>query len=534
VAHSAPPHFDPGSGRELWRRLESWDPDPPQSHLSFTAMLARDQHWPGAYASRVLREYRRYLFLAITAGHPVCPSEAVDQAWHQHLLDTRRYWLEFCPEVLGQPLHHTPSRSGPEEDRCHRLLYAQTLASYRRQFQEDPPGDIWPPLEQRFGGPPRPSLAKAAASRRLALRARAGFLSLPLLLLAAFPLGLKASGFNQPAALSLTAIEPLAMTGPDFLSFYSLLILGSVVAVLLLRRLLQAVPPLQSETGWQPNAVELAYLSGGGRQALTAAVLALVERGTVVLKLGRASHDPQGPAPRPGLETAVVDTLRRGGCSEIRPELLSRLERDHPLLSRLADRRGPSGYGVPDLLGRLERDQPVLKRLADDLQARGLVLSGRRKQVARWGQALLIAPVLLLGLVRLSRGMAAGRPVGMLILVLAGLVVGVVWIGMNPLHATWQGRRLVLRKQREHQVRNRCGESIEPAQTFALFGMAALPVLMAHQLVPPPPGSAKVSGGGEWGGGGWGGSWGGGGDGGGCGAGGGGGGGCGGGSGCGG
>ncbi|MFN7895442.1 MAG: hypothetical protein ACK535_03795 [Cyanobacteriota bacterium] len=38
-----------------------------------------------------------FLFLAVEAGHPVSPSRPVDLAWHQHLLDTRRYWQEFCP-----------------------------------------------------------------------------------------------------------------------------------------------------------------------------------------------------------------------------------------------------------------------------------------------------------------------------------------------------------------------------------------------------------------------------------------------------
>ncbi|MFN7741158.1 MAG: glycine-rich domain-containing protein [Cyanobacteriota bacterium] len=60
----------------------------------------------------MLGEYRRFLFLAMQAGHPVSPSRPVDLAWHQHLLDTRSYWQEFCPRVLGRPLHHTPSRGG--------------------------------------------------------------------------------------------------------------------------------------------------------------------------------------------------------------------------------------------------------------------------------------------------------------------------------------------------------------------------------------------------------------------------------------
>jgi hypothetical protein len=49
----------------------------------------------------VLGEYRRFLFLAMEAGHPVSPSRAVDLAWHQHLLDTRSYW-QLLAGVLPQ------------------------------------------------------------------------------------------------------------------------------------------------------------------------------------------------------------------------------------------------------------------------------------------------------------------------------------------------------------------------------------------------------------------------------------------------
>ncbi|MFN7677738.1 MAG: glycine-rich domain-containing protein, partial [Cyanobacteriota bacterium] len=95
---------------ELLARLEAWSIDPPGAPSPFARTLAHDQGWSAARTARVIGEYRRFLYLAVTAGHPVCPPEAIDQAWHQHLLDTRAYWLEFCPDVLGQPLHQSPSQ----------------------------------------------------------------------------------------------------------------------------------------------------------------------------------------------------------------------------------------------------------------------------------------------------------------------------------------------------------------------------------------------------------------------------------------
>jgi hypothetical protein len=90
--------------QELYLRLQSYCFDAPGGAVSFAAKLACEQGWSAAKSERVLGEYRRFLLLALEAGHPVSPSRAVDLAWHQHLLDTRSYWQEFCPRVLGRPV----------------------------------------------------------------------------------------------------------------------------------------------------------------------------------------------------------------------------------------------------------------------------------------------------------------------------------------------------------------------------------------------------------------------------------------------
>src|SRR5687767_14921571 len=90
----------------LRARLEAYSLDEPGAPLAFSARLARENGWTAAYADRVIEEYKRFVLLAISAGHPVTPSEQVDQAWHLHLLYTETYWLHFCPQVLGRPLHH--------------------------------------------------------------------------------------------------------------------------------------------------------------------------------------------------------------------------------------------------------------------------------------------------------------------------------------------------------------------------------------------------------------------------------------------
>lgn len=118
---------------------------------SFTRRLAHENRWRLAFAERVVVEYKRFLALSCLAGHVVCPSEQIDQAWHLHLTYTRSYWNRLCNDVLGRPLHHSPTTGGSAEHDKHHDLYQRTLDSYRRVFGAAPPADIWPPPAQRFG-----------------------------------------------------------------------------------------------------------------------------------------------------------------------------------------------------------------------------------------------------------------------------------------------------------------------------------------------------------------------------------------------
>lgn len=135
----------------LWARLQAFELDDPASALFFSKRLARDNGWSIPFARRVFGEYKRFLFLAMEAGHPVTPSDEVDQAWHLHMVYTRSYWDDLCARVLGRPLHHGPTRGGTAEGRKFEDWYARTLESYRRLFDEPPPTDIWPNSRRRFG-----------------------------------------------------------------------------------------------------------------------------------------------------------------------------------------------------------------------------------------------------------------------------------------------------------------------------------------------------------------------------------------------
>ncbi|WP_146443926.1 glycine-rich domain-containing protein [Botrimarina colliarenosi] len=139
------------SQSDLWRRLDAFQLDDPAASLPFSRRLARENGWDVGFARRVVDEYKRFVFLAMTAGHEVTPSDEVDQAWHLHLTYTRSYWGELCGAVLGRPLHHGPTKGGHAEGARFEDQYERTLASYRAAFDADAPSDIWPPSAVRFG-----------------------------------------------------------------------------------------------------------------------------------------------------------------------------------------------------------------------------------------------------------------------------------------------------------------------------------------------------------------------------------------------
>ncbi len=140
--------------RELWRAIEAFDFDGGPAALTFEARLARENGWTRQFASRVVGEYRRFVYLAAKAGHPVTPSDEVDQAWHLHMTYTRSYWDRLCGEVLRKPLHHDPTRGGRDEGTKFEDWYAKTKETYAKVFGDVPPADVWPIASSRFGDAP--------------------------------------------------------------------------------------------------------------------------------------------------------------------------------------------------------------------------------------------------------------------------------------------------------------------------------------------------------------------------------------------
>jgi hypothetical protein len=135
----------------LYNRIQAFYLDKPDAQLSFSQRLARENNWSLQYAQQAVEEYKKFAFLAIAAGHPVTPSDPVDQVWHLHLTYTRSYWEEFCPQVLQIALHHDPTQGGKAENQKFDDWYNKTLESYERFFGIKPPVALWATPKDRFG-----------------------------------------------------------------------------------------------------------------------------------------------------------------------------------------------------------------------------------------------------------------------------------------------------------------------------------------------------------------------------------------------
>lgn len=442
----------------LWSRLSQRPLDDPRDARPLSARLRQLTGWSPTETQRVLTEYRRFLYLAVRMSGRVCPSVAVDEAWHAHLLDSRRYFGEFCPQVLGRVLHHVPSRGGAAEGQRHRRRYRATLRAYRLVFGHAPPADLWPEPDARMAEQvrhvsrrthwvlPRPGhwlrtqgRAALAAARTCAsaMRPLAAVLVLPaLLVLGCTPVGV--------------SVMP-ATSGPDFLRGH-LVALLALMGVCLWRALRGPRATRQPVRTQGLDATAYAYLAGGALRAVQTAVAELLQREVIALSPASPTSVPawrvQAPAPR-----------------------------DAPELARAVHARLASPTDAKALVAQL---QPALDTLHAQLYARGLLTSPERARRHRTDADHLTAAAWCvwfgLGAARLWHGLQRDLPVGWLVLtLLAGAVLMAVFHAQLPCRLTREAASAVhrARKRLPRRVRLRAHDAVMP-WGLALLGASAL------------------------------------------------------------
>jgi uncharacterized protein (TIGR04222 family) len=383
---------------ELYKRIQAFALDRPDSQLSFSQRLAKDNGWSLGYTQRAIEEYKKFIFLAVAAGHPVTPSDQIDQVWHLHLTYTRLYWQEFCPKILQTTLHHEPTRGGSSEQLKFGSWYSKTLESYEQFFGHIPPIDIWPKPKDRFG--------RDLHFIRINTQ-QSWVLSKPNFTVSVKPQLRKIGIFTFLAFLSLMITgcqiisqipNPMNFTGPEFLTFYiSLGVMGIALAAWLRFSLCL----VSTNTKQQPdlNTYEIAFLAGGNHRLIMAAITSLVKQGYVeVLKEKSPFGRTQSKLVVTGKIDAIADPVEKAVAQDI-------LATD----------------------GAIEQVFRKSTGMKDSIRARleqlGLFLSDAQAFKAQIYPSLIVVILLGIGLCKMAVGISRDKPVGLLLICIFGLLV---------------------------------------------------------------------------------------------------------------
>ena len=94
-------------------------------------------------------EYACFMAMIYFSKNTLTPSEEVDRIWHAHQALTVDY-RNFCNEIFGRFIHHTPTVGGQEDTDKFTSIYADTLEFYKFLFKREPCKGLWPSPSDRF------------------------------------------------------------------------------------------------------------------------------------------------------------------------------------------------------------------------------------------------------------------------------------------------------------------------------------------------------------------------------------------------
>lgn len=435
----------------LMQRINDFALSDAAAEISFASKLADENHWTLGYATLVEQEYRKFMYLSKVAGHMVCPSKDVDQAWHLHLTQTLSYQA-FCNDVLGEFLHHIESKGGSAELQKHQKMYEATLASYRQIIGQTPPAGVWPGVKKRF------SLAREK----------------PMEALWQWPFGLAASGAGMAIPVVLVAVACAAvwvnllrapvfpnMGGPTFLKLYGFALVATAPVFWLLRHLQQKK---LTDTTTTLDAYEAAWLCGGSRRVFSTALASLVKRG--VLELLVQGTRLAGSSTRCKRTDVAVDRHDLHPVERSCLDAMPQTSADVAIVAAFA--RGKvlpytaASHAIDTIRRRLEN--------AGLLYARG-DMSALLGRIVAW-----LSLLLMLAIARLMHGFMALQPIGFLLLLIpVNMLTIAVCLKAATTTTAW-GRKVVADLQSSYApLRRKTGRTLPLfAMGFAVFGMQSV------------------------------------------------------------
>lgn len=463
---------------ELYKRIQAFALDRPDSQLSFSQRLAKDNGWSSGYTQRAIEEYKKFIFLAVAAGHPVTPSDQIDQVWHLHLTYTRLYWQEFCPKILQTTLHHEPTRGGSSEQLKFGSWYSKTLESYEQFFGHIPPIDIWPKPKDRFGRDLHFIRINSQQSWVLSKPNLTIFLKPQLRKIGIFTFLVFLSLMITSCQIISQIPNPINFTGPEFLTFYIFL---GVMGIALAAWLRFSLCLVSTNTKQQPdlNTYEIAFLAGGNHRLIMAAITSLVKQGYVeVLKEKSPFGRTQDKLVVTGKIDAIADPVEKAVAQDI-------LATDGAIKQVFQ-----KSTGMKD-------------SIRSRLEQLGLFLSDAQALKAQIYPSLIVVILLGIGLCKMAVGISRDKPVGLLLICIFGLLVLGARFFVKPQRSRY-GEIIFedLRNRLQHLKTANSSDS-ELVLAVAFFGATVLMADMAladlYQMLTP---TAVASSGGDGGSGG--------------------------------
>lgn len=98
--------------------------------------LQKEYGWNEAKINHAIKLYKEWLVLQVLyEGQSFAPSELVDEFWHVHILDTRKY-ANDCNMVKGEFIHHYPyfGLTDQENETVLKSGFDLTKTLYLRHF----------------------------------------------------------------------------------------------------------------------------------------------------------------------------------------------------------------------------------------------------------------------------------------------------------------------------------------------------------------------------------------------------------------
>ncbi|HSK78576.1 MAG TPA: TIGR04222 domain-containing membrane protein [Thermoanaerobaculia bacterium] len=258
-------------------------------------------------------------------------------------------------------------------------------------------------------------------------------------------------------------MNPLDMTGPEFLRFYLAWGLGGLLLAWGLRTFwLNKIESPADARRWNPGyypedseAYAIALLRGGRKEAVRILMGRLASLGLVAVHRNKLRRIPNREKERRllSIESTALHAVSHGG---------------------------PASTAEAEIESAVE---PELEALELDLERQGLVPSASGRRSFRILQGLALLAVCGLGLAKLAVAVGRERPNIGFLLILLGIYTVAALLVLKPPRLTPAGRGYLEWLQESHaelmrQIANKKGEQeVDIAMAAGIFGLAAVPAL---------------------------------------------------------